>query len=87
MYISDFYKRMTRKSNVSVMIYLVLNFFVIGGISWMLFSGGVVPFWICLIIGMVLYGISLVVALSPIGEWILRLQSLGATYRTTYGEN
>lgn len=75
MYIIDFYKRMTRKSNTSVMIYLVLNIFVIGGISWMLFSGGVVPFWICLIIGIVLYGISLAVALSPIGEWILRLQT------------
>ncbi len=75
MYIIDFYKRIIRKSNVSVLIYLVLNIFVIGGISWMLFSGGVVPFWICLIIGIVLYGISLAVALSPVGEWILRRQT------------
>lgn len=75
MYLVDFIKRMTRKSNIPVLIYLVLNIFVIAGIVSFLFGGGTMPFCQALLIGIVLYAISLVIALSPIGEWILRLQT------------
>lgn len=75
MYLVDFIKRMTRKSNIPVLIYLVLNIFVIAGIVSFAFGGGDMPFGLALLIGIVLYAISLVIALSPIGEWILRLQT------------
>lgn len=72
MYLVDFFKRMTSKSNIPVLIYLVLNVFVIGAIMNMLFGGN---FAVCLLGGIVLYAISLVIALSPFGEFILRLQT------------
>lgn len=75
MYLVDFFKRMTRKSNIPLLIYLILNIFVIAGIISILFSDAGVQFWQALIIGVVLYAISLVIALSPFGEWILRLQT------------
>ncbi len=75
MYLVDFFKRMTRKSNIPVLIYLVLNIFVIAGIVSFVFGGGSMPFWQALLFGIVLYAISLLIALSPIGEWILRLQT------------
>lgn len=75
MYLVDFFKRMTRKSNIPVLIYLVLNIFVIAGIVNVMLGGGVMPFWQSFLIGIVLYAISLVIALSPVGEWILRLQT------------
>lgn len=75
MYLADFFKRMTRKSNIPVLIYLVLNIFVIAAIVSLVLGGGSMPFWQALLIGIALYAISLVIALSPIGEWILRLQT------------
>lgn len=72
MYLIDFFKRMTRKSNIPVLIYLVLNVFLIGGIISALFE---TQYWLALLIGIVLYVFSLLIALSPIGEWILRLQT------------
>ena len=75
MYLVDFIKRMTRKSNIPVLIYLVLNIFVIAEIVSLLLGGGSMPFWQALLLGIVLYAISLVIALSPIGEGILRLQT------------
>lgn len=75
MYLVDFFKRMTRKSNIPVLIYLVLNIFVIAAIVSFVLGGGSMPFWQALLIGIVLYAISLLIALSPFGEWILRLQT------------
>ncbi len=75
MYLIDFFKRMTRKSNIPVLIYLVLNIFVIAGIVQLFLGGGELPFWKALLIGLGMYIVSLLIALSPIGEWILRLQT------------
>lgn len=72
MYIVDFLKRMTRKSNIPTLIYLVLNIFVIAGFIQILFSTNKV---MSILIGIALYAISLVIALSPIGEWILRFKT------------
>jgi len=72
MYLIDFFKRMTRKSNIPVLIYLVLNVFIIGWVISALFQ---TQYWLAVLIGIVLYAFSLLIALSPIGEWILRLQT------------
>lgn len=75
MYIVDFFKRMTRRANIPALIYLVLNIFVIAGIISFALGGGTMPFWQALLIGILLYAISLSIALSPIGEWLLRFQT------------
>ena len=75
MYIIDFFKRTVRKSNIPVFIYLVLNILVIAVILSIVLENGTIPFWKALLIGIVLYLVSLLIALSPVGEWILRLQT------------
>lgn len=75
MYIVDFVKRMTRKANAAVMIYLFINVFVIAAIIGAFIGDGHMPFWQSLLIGIILYGVSLMIALSPFGEWILRVQN------------
>ena len=75
MYITDFFKRTMRKSNTAVLIYLALNVFIISVIVH--YWCGVYGFlyWQAFIISIVLYIASISVALSPFGEWILRLQN------------
>lgn len=72
MYLIDFFKRMTRKTNIPIMIYLVLNVFIIGAVISGLFQ---LQYWLSFLCGIALYAFSLLIALSPIGEWILRLQT------------
>ena len=72
MYIVDFFKRMGRKANIPVIIYLILNIFVIGFAVALMFG---LQYWVALLIGIALYAISLVIALSPLGERILRYQT------------
>ena len=72
MYLIDFLKRMTRKSNIPILIYLVLNVFVIGGVIQIL-SEGYIPYGQAFLIGIVLYAISLLIALSPIGENYIKI--------------
>lgn len=75
MYLVDFLKKLTRKSNIFILIYLVLNVLVIGYVIQLLFGETTMPYWIAFLVGLVIYGISLVIALSPVGEWILRFQT------------
>lgn len=76
MYLIDFFKRMGRKSNIPVIIYLILNVFIIAFIMHiMLGTSAELPFWASFLIGIALYLVSLLIALSPIGEWILRIQT------------
>lgn len=70
MYIIEFFKRIMRKSNIPVIIYLVLNYFVIAAVIYF-FNYDVLQ---AFLIGAAVYVVSLVIALSPIGEWILRVQ-------------
>ena len=69
MYVMDFFQAVIRKSNTSIIIYLAINVCIIVGI----FSNGF-PSWQGIILGIVAYVMSLAIALSPIGEAILRLQ-------------
>lgn len=72
-YIVDFAKSLTRQANIPLTIYLVLNTIIIGILLSSLFhaSNTVVTF----LLGLGVYAVSLVIALSPVGEWILRIQS------------
>lgn len=72
MYLIDFFKRLTQKSNIPIIIYLVMNIFLIAFVILELFA---VSGWMAILLGVVLYGVSLAIALSPLGEWILRLQT------------
>ena len=72
-YIVDFIKNLTEEKNIPVLIYLILNIFVIGLVLNVLFSE--TPFIVTFLVGLVLYGISIVLALSPLGEALLRFQN------------
>ncbi len=70
MYIVDFFKNLFKKANIGIIIWLVLNVALIMAI----FSGGFAD-WRGALFGFAAYALSMVIALSPIGEWILRLQT------------
>jgi heat shock protein HtpX len=69
-YFMDFAKNLTKKSNIGVLIYLCLNTLLVVG----LFSDGFTDIT-GVFMGIGAYVISLILALSPIGEWVLRLQT------------
>lgn len=75
MYIVDFLKRMMRKANIPILIYLILNVLVITMFVEMGFENSSNPYLKAFGVSMVLYGSSITIALSPIGEWILRMQT------------
>ncbi|MFA9558109.1 zinc metalloprotease HtpX [Evansella sp. AB-rgal1] len=59
----DFVDRLKSKSNIGIGVFLLLNTLLV---MW-LFQN--------VVMGLIIYLISLTIALSPIGEWILRLQT------------
>ncbi|WP_409252125.1 zinc metalloprotease HtpX [Bacillus sp. SCS-153A] len=61
-YLLDFAKRLTKKQNMGIFIYLILNTILVMAI----FGDP--------LLGLTMYVISLALALSPFGEWILRVQ-------------
>lgn len=69
-YFVDFAKNLTPKKNIGVLIYLILNTLLVAWLFSGMFAGGMGIFF-----GILTYGISLIIALSPIGEWILRVQT------------
>lgn len=69
MYVIDFFEKVIRKSNTGILVYLVINLLFIVGV----FSSGFSSF-IGVIVGLLAYALSLTLALSPIGEAILRMQ-------------
>lgn len=69
-YIIDFVKRIIEKRNIGVFIYLILNTILVA----FMFSAGFKESS-GIFTGLMIYFISLTIALSPIGEWILRLQT------------
>ena len=77
MYIVDLVKRLATKENIPVVIYLVLNVFISGFLLYLFpaMSGTAGNFLPYLGVGFVLYVISVFVALSPVGEFIIRLQT------------
>lgn len=69
-YALDFARNITKKSNIGEFIYLILNTLLVVGLFSNGFSsvGGI-------LVGIIAYAISLIAALSPFGEWIMRLQT------------
>lgn len=59
-----------RKSNIPVYIYLALNVVLVCAVVWLY-----VQEWWAIPIGISVYAVSLSIALSPVGEWILRFQT------------
>jgi heat shock protein HtpX len=68
-YFVDFAKNITKKSNIGVLIYLILNTLIVID----LFSG--FKDLKSILTGIIVYAVSLAIALSPIGEWLLRVQT------------
>lgn len=71
-YVFDFLSRLFSKSNIPLCIYLLLNIFIISLVVTAMFA---LPIYWGLLCGLILYIGSMSVALSPIGEWMLRRQT------------
>lgn len=71
-YLFDFLIRMTEKENIPVLIYLGINVLIIGAVFSVLFM---LPFGWGVLSGLIVYTASVIMALSPVGEFILRIQS------------
>lgn len=72
-YIIDFMARMAGdKENLPLFIYLILNVLIIGVLASAFFS---LNWGMGLLVGLLLYILSMTVALSPIGEALLRLRT------------
>lgn len=70
MYLFDFFKNLFKKNNIGIIVWLALNILLLVALfsnGFQSLEGG--------LIGVGLYVLSLFIALSPIGEWILRLQN------------
>jgi len=68
----DFLCRLFSKENIPLCIYLVINMVIIGGIMSVLF---VLPLQWGMLSGFFVYLATIVIALSPIGEFIVRFQT------------
>lgn len=69
-YFFDFIKNITKKSNAGLLVYLILNVLVVIFVFANIFTGVAGIF-----IGVITYIASLILVLSPVGEWVLRLQA------------
>lgn len=76
MYIIDFFKNLFKRNNIGTIIWILCNLAVICACSVLLYEPHeVVDIVYGVLIGIAIYILSIVIALSPIGEWILRVQS------------
>lgn len=78
MYFFDFLKNLIKKNNIGIMIWLILNTALMTVVLGYCFYDAFppeVPKFVPFFIGAIVYLITVVIALSPIGEFILRLQN------------
>lgn len=68
-YIADFFKKLFKKENIGTVIWLFLNIVLICVICYFSFGLWGLP------IAVAVYILSIFLALSPVGEWIVRLQT------------
>lgn len=71
MYIIDLFKNLFKKESVGQVIYFVLNVLIIGYVLHFCFQ---MDLAVSILLGVLLFGVSLCLLLSPIGEWLLRLR-------------
>lgn len=67
-YIIDLFKNLVHNKNFFALTYLFLNLFVVCGLFFVLFGESFAG----IVIGLVIYLISALIGLSPVGEWFLR---------------
>ncbi len=70
MYFIDFFKNVFKKNNIGVIIWLILNTFIVTVVLGSLFGEE----WWSFCLGFVVYILLLAITLSPVGEAILRYQ-------------
>ena len=68
-YVANLAKQLFHTKNISALIYLFLNFALIFGLFWWMDSS----IFTGLIAAVVIYGVSAIIALSPLGEFFLRI--------------
>ncbi len=77
-YVMDFIKRLPRKQNIPVMIYLFVNLLILFFANFILVEAFITDISdgaalaISIPASIVIYAIGVVISLSPVGEWILR---------------
>ena len=77
-YVMDFIKRLPRKQNIPVMIYLFVNLLILFFANFLLVEAFITDISdgaalaISIPASIVIYAIGVVISLSPVGEWILR---------------
>ncbi len=75
MYVIDFFKSMVKKTNIPVLLYILLNIAIITIIVQTFLSGGTMEIWQALLVAILMYAVSMSIALSPVGEWALRVEN------------
>lgn len=70
MYIVDLFKRIFHTSNITIFLYLIINVGIISAVVYYMYFP---PLWQAALIGIGVYAVSLMLALSPFGEWLLRI--------------
>lgn len=70
MYVIDLIKRILHAANITIFIYLLLNIGVVSVLVYYMFH---LQPWQSALAGLGVYMLSLMLALSPFGEWILRV--------------
>lgn len=68
-YLGDFFKKLFTKENIGTIIWMVLNTALICVICCLAFGPWGIP------IAVAAYSLSILLALSPLGEWIVRMQT------------
>ena len=71
-YLLDFLSTLTKKSNIPLLIYLVLNVLIIGSFTTYILY---LPIGYGMVCGLLLYIAGIAIALSPFGEWMVRYQN------------
>ena len=68
----DFFKKFFHWSNLPTLFYLAMN---IGLIVFLLCGSSAESVGAIILLGLLIYGVSLLLGISPLGEWYLRLQT------------
>lgn len=68
----DFFKKFFHWSNIPTLFYLALN---VGLITFFVAGSTYESIGYVILLGLLIYGVSLLLGISPLGEWYLRLQT------------
>ena len=75
MYVTDLMKKLFKKKNIPALIYLILNVvIVVAVVGGFIASAGLNPV-LSILLAVAVYVLTLALAISPFGEWIVRIQN------------